>query len=120
VTGKTEANAIREAIESRFACYVDLIEARLQPVLTTSVMTGADWAKGEADITIDGKGFGLLHEQIATVIEIAERHGGRAFIDPNDGRLSIVWPSTLVPDPEPTEPQKHRAKARGTAKAVIA
>jgi hypothetical protein len=100
-----------------FAAFESCIAAGLQPILTSEVQDGGNWREGEFDIALPMSYHGLLHEQIAEAVRIAESHGGRLWLGEPDNRLSILFPyeRALGPgEPEDESPaQTRRRESRG-------
>ncbi len=91
--------------DAAVAAFTECAAAQLNPTLQAHTLP----VNGDAeyDVIIGGRGLqGVLHEEIAAVLAIAERHGGRAFVHhaekSGEGCLCIVWPRaerTSGPDP---------------------
>lgn len=101
-----------------YLAFLAVLEAGLEPTLDCSIQSGNDWRKGEYDVLVKGNStYGVLHEQIVTLLGIAEEHGGRLWLDRTSSMLCILFPyeKPQGPDGEDTPAQTERKKSRKVA-----
>lgn len=69
------------------------VDARLNPSLICErVPYDGEPDHAEYNVTLGGRGsVGVLHEDFAALLIIANDHGARLFLD-RDGVLALVWP----------------------------
>jgi hypothetical protein len=90
-----ERNA--EQLAKAQAAFADCADAGMQPILECNGFPHHGQL-AEFDVTLNPNELtGLLHEDIVQAVAIAEKHGGRLWLGPPDGRLSIVWPFPETP-----------------------
>lgn len=100
-----ETNAMRA-----FMAFRDVLEAGMHPSLSSQVQEGNNWRNGEYDVVVETSPMcGLLHEQIKTLIEIAESHQGVLWLD-RAGTLALLFecardrtPGPISDEPSPGE-----------------
>lgn len=103
------------------ACFVECVVEKLNPTL--NAITEPRSGEAEYNVLLGTSMSGIIHEDIAKVLRIAERHGGRAFISraetaepfSKDRPLAIVWPGRRPDGPDP-EHEHDRQAAQGRRK----
>jgi hypothetical protein len=111
-------------LDAAYACFREVTALGLEARLTTEVEAGIhtgwrpNFRDGEFDVVVETPPMaGVLHEDIAALLSIAERHGARVWLGKPDGKLSILFPIQRVPGPGEEEPEA-RPKTKRQRKAV--
>lgn len=104
-------------VDRAYAAFRDALLAGVQPCLDSSIQDGNNWREGEFDVLIRGSSvYGVLHEEIQKLLDIAERHGGRLWFDRNHQTLAILFPYEHPPgpdgEPSPAETARRKSRAR--------
>lgn len=114
--------ATSERIARVYAAFLDTLRAGFQPAMTASIQSGNDWRRGEYDLLVGGQSdYGVIHEEIVKLVEIAERHGGRVWLQrrDKDALLAILFPYERTPGPDggasgsgeaPAETERRRSR----------
>jgi hypothetical protein len=107
-----------------FIAFREVLETGMQPMLDSSVQNG-NWRNGEYDIVIRGNHvYGTTHEEIAALLDIATRHGGRLWLHRESGELCILFPYERPLGPvgssgEEAPPEAARRRSRGGKKVKV-
>jgi hypothetical protein len=111
-----------EVLAGPFGAFTDALQAHINVALTSTLMEGVSgnhWPNGEYDVLVLGSTmYGVSHEEIATLLEIAKRHDGRLWCDHKTGKLAILFRYDNTPGPEPVEEQAPAETARRTARGL--
>lgn len=94
-------------IDRAYAAFKDVLDAGMQAELTAANTPETNWRDGEYDVVVRGGGWaGILHEEIASALKIAEKHGGSLFLSAREGpgQLAILFPIERAPGPDDPSP----------------
>lgn len=105
-----------------FMAFREVLETGMNPELLSTVQQGNDWRKGEYDLVIRGSSmYGVIHEEISSLLQIAEKHGGRLWLDRQGSTLAILFPyeRPAGPGEDESPSEETRRKSRGGKRVEV-